>query len=73
MEFLRGRVAMEIDRPLRRGVLLCMSRTEEPRWFAVQYERLPFYCYACGVMGHSEVERDTPVERNEDGKLPYDV
>jgi len=71
--FLRGRVAIEIDKPLRRGVLLRMSKTEDPRLFAVQYEKLPFFCFACGVMGHSEVECDTPVERNEDGKLPYDV
>ena len=26
-------VAIEIDKPLRRGVLLRMSRTEAPRWF----------------------------------------
>ena len=31
--FLRARVAMEIDKPLRRGVLLRMSKSEEPRWF----------------------------------------
>ena len=31
--FLRARVAIEIDTPLRRGVLLWMSKTEEPRWF----------------------------------------
>lgn len=71
--FLRGRMAIEIDKPLRQGVLLRMSKSEEPRWFAVQYERLPFYCFACGVLGHSEVECDHPVARNEDGKLPYDV
>jgi len=29
--FLRGRVAIEIDRPLRQGVLLRMSKTEDPR------------------------------------------
>lgn len=71
--FLRARVAIEVDKPLRRGVLLCMSKAEEPRWFAVQYEKLPFYCFACGVMGHSEVECHHPVHRNDEGKLPYDV
>ena len=29
--FLRARIAIEIDKPLRRGVLLRMSRSEEPR------------------------------------------
>lgn len=34
--FLRGHVAIEIDKPLRRGVLLRMSRMEDPRWFSIQ-------------------------------------
>ena len=53
--FLRARVAIEIDKLLRRGVLLRMSKTEEPRWFHAQYERLPFYCFACGKIRHSEL------------------
>lgn len=70
---LCARVAIEIAKPLRRGVLLRMNKTEEPRWFDVQYERLPFYCFACGILGHSEVDCPHPVARNEVGKLPYDV
>jgi hypothetical protein len=71
--FLRGRVAIEVDKPLRRGVLLRMSKMEESRWFEAQYEKLPFYCFACGVLGHSEIECSHPVSRNDQGKLPYDV
>jgi hypothetical protein len=71
--YLRGRVAIDIDKPLRRGVLLRLSRSEEPRWFEIQYEKLPFYCFACGIMGHSEVDCLNPVARDEYGKLPYDV
>lgn len=41
--------------------------------WGVQYERLPFFCFACGILGHSEVECSHPVPRNELGKLPYDV
>jgi hypothetical protein len=54
--FLRARVAIEINKPVWRGVLLLISKEEEPRWFQVQYEKLPYYCFACGVMGHSEIE-----------------
>lgn len=54
--FLRARVAIEIDKPLRRGVLLRMSKTEEPRWFHARYEKLPFYCFARGKIGHSKVK-----------------
>jgi hypothetical protein len=48
-------------------VLLRMSKSEEPRWFHIQYEKLPFYCFECGIMGHSEVECLHPVERDEQG------
>jgi hypothetical protein len=71
--FLRARVAIELDKPIRRGVTLRMSRNEDPRWFQAQYEKLPYYCFACGVMGHSEVECLHPVERDEQGRLPYNV
>jgi hypothetical protein len=71
--FLRAKIAIEIDKPLRRGVLLRMNKGEEPKWFATQFEKLPFYCYSCGIMGHSEIECPNPVPRDEMGKLPYDV
>lgn len=71
--FLRARITIEVDKPLRRGVLLRMGKGEEPKWFAAQYEKLPFYCYCCGIMGHSEIECPNPVPPDEMGKLPYDV
>lgn len=71
--YLRARVAIEVDKPIRRGVLLRMKKDAAPEWFQVQYEKLPFICFSCGMMGHSELECPTPAERNEEGKLPYDV
>jgi hypothetical protein len=71
--YLRACVAIEIDKPLRRGVLLRLSKTEDPLWFQVQYERLLFYCFCCGVIDHSKVDCLHPVPRDEQGKLPYDV
>lgn len=71
--YLRGRVSIEIDKPLRRGVLLRMSKAEEPKWFEAQYEKLPFYCFSCGLLGHSEIKCPHPAACNEQGKLPYDV
>lgn len=56
--FLRARVAIEIDKPIRRGVLLRMSRSEDPKWFAVQYERLLW-------LWHSKIECWNPVPRDE--------
>jgi hypothetical protein len=71
--FLCAWVAIEIDKPLRHGVLLQMSKSEELQWFHVQYERLPYYFFACGTIGHFELECPTPVSRDEHGKLPYDA
>jgi hypothetical protein len=63
---------MEIGKPVRRGVLL-WNKTEELRWFQSQYEKLPYYCFACGIIGHSELECNNPAVRDEFGKLPYDI
>jgi hypothetical protein len=71
--FLRARVAIEVTKPVRRGVLVKTKRDSDPEWFDLQYEKLPYYCSSCGVMGHSHLECDKPLIRNEDGKLPYDV
>lgn len=71
--FLRARVAIEVGKALRRGVVLKTRKDAEAEWFDIQYEKLPFYCLACGIMGHSELDCDKPVVRNAAGKLPYDI
>lgn len=71
--FLRAWVAIDVAKPLRRGVLLKTKKDTEPEWFDIQYEKLPFYCLACGVIGHSELDCDKLVLRNASGKLPYDI
>ncbi|CAN6272978.1 unnamed protein product [Urochloa humidicola] len=70
--FLRARVAIEIGKPVKRGVLLRMTRDGEPEWFNVQYEKLPFFCFSCGLLGHGRLECERPAQRNAQGKLPYD-
>jgi hypothetical protein len=71
--FLRACVTIDVNRPLRRGVLLKTKKTGDPDWFDIQYEKLPYYCMSYGVMGHSELQCALPIIRNELGKLPYDV
>lgn len=70
--FLRARVSIAINKPIKRGVLLKMTKNGEPEWFDAQYEKLPFICFSCGVMGHLEIECATPAPRNEMGILLYD-
>lgn len=56
-----------------RGVLLKTKKDGIPEWFDIQYKKLLFYCLSCGIMGHSELECDKPVIRNDLGKLAYDT
>ncbi|KAK1696915.1 hypothetical protein QYE76_013612 [Lolium multiflorum] len=68
--FLRARVAIPIDQPLRRWVMVRRDGKDER--FILQYEKLPFYCFSCGLIGHGELECKTPADRDASGKLPFD-
>ncbi|GJN21043.1 hypothetical protein PR202_gb08489 [Eleusine coracana subsp. coracana] len=54
--YLRARVSVEVEKPLRRGVMLKTDPRGKPEWYEIQYEKLSFYCYSCGIMGHTEIE-----------------
>jgi hypothetical protein len=62
-----------VAKPIRRGVLLKTKKEGNPEWFDIQYEKHPFFCKACGIMGHSELECNKKVARYPLGKLPYDI
>ncbi|KAK3129161.1 hypothetical protein QOZ80_6BG0472640 [Eleusine coracana subsp. coracana] len=70
--YLRARVAVEINKPLRRGVMLQSAQNAVPEWYDIQYEKLPFYCFSCGLMGHLDSECKNPQPRDAEGKLPYE-
>lgn len=58
----RVKVAMDVTRPLRR-VLRFRNRMGQLSMVEIKYERLPTFCYVCGILGH--IERDC-VEATED-------
>ena len=68
---LRARVLISLKDPLPRGVSVFSSRRQRKEWYDVVYERLPFFCFSCGIIGHSEIECPTPATRDEKGCLPY--
>ncbi|CAH9086813.1 unnamed protein product [Cuscuta epithymum] len=49
---LRVRVKMDIRRPLKKGSTL--TKGGEGHWVDFKYEKLPNFCFICGIMGHSE-------------------
>ncbi|CAN6251731.1 unnamed protein product [Urochloa humidicola] len=71
--YLRAWVAIELAKPLRRGVLLHTKKEGAPEWFDILYEKLTFYCFSCGIMGHTTLDCANLVPRNEEGKLPYET
>ncbi|KAM0899778.1 hypothetical protein ACQ4PT_021067 [Festuca glaucescens] len=69
--FMRLRVEISVHDPLLRCVTVfsrCFQTTER---YEIQYERLPLYCFSCGLLGHSNLVCLTPADRDENGDLPY--
>ena len=50
-KFMRVRVDLEIDKPLRRGAYIT-SLDGERLWLSFKYERIPIVCFICGKLGH---------------------
>lgn len=52
-KFMRIRVEIPIDKPLRRGGNI--TNTKGKRCSIIfRYERLPIFCYICGILGHDD-------------------
>ncbi|CAN6239058.1 unnamed protein product [Urochloa humidicola] len=68
---LRARIIIPLNEPLPRGVSVFSSRRQRREWYDVVYEKLPFFCFSCGIIGHSEIECPKPATRDERGRLPY--
>lgn len=58
--------------PLRRGTRM-IFRNAEAIWIPVKYERLPSFCHACGLLGHTVRDcNDHDAQNSEDqDELPY--
>lgn len=51
--YMRIRVSMDISVPLCRGRLVRLEGPS-PQWVDFKYERLPIFCYWCGMVNHDE-------------------
>lgn len=72
-EYLRVRVSIPLDKPLKRRMKLRRSE-ENWSWVNFKYEAVPTFCFICGLMGHNKKFChkifDTPLEMI---KKPYGI
>ena len=52
-KFMRIRVNLSIDKPLRRGAHITNAKGER-FWVNFKYEKLPTFCFICGKLGHND-------------------
>jgi hypothetical protein len=53
-DFIRVRVKLDLRKPLARFVTI--SRAGQREFFKIQFEKIPRFCGACGLIGHSHLE-----------------
>jgi hypothetical protein len=70
-DFLRVRVSIKVQEPLLRCVSVFSQKRQATDVYQVMYEKLPLFCFACGMIGHSSLNCKDPGERDMDGFLPY--
>ncbi|KAE8792198.1 hypothetical protein D1007_33358 [Hordeum vulgare] len=72
-DYLRVRVTMEVDKPLRRWILIESKRRKcmDPYEYDIVCENVPHFCFLCGKLGHSDLLCTTPGTRDENGDLPF--
>ncbi|KAK8534615.1 hypothetical protein V6N12_057259 [Hibiscus sabdariffa] len=70
-EFLRILVQVDIRKPLRRCVLLNNGLGKKASPSPLRYERLPDFCYYCGLVGHVLSTCTVKPDALDDKKLQY--
>nr|POE86154.1 uncharacterized protein CFP56_07261 [Quercus suber] len=62
VKFMRIRVELQLDKPLRRGGKVA-SLEGDKFWVNFKYERLPTFCFQCGNLGHDEKHCKDPSDQ----------
>jgi hypothetical protein len=70
-DFLRMLVEIPVDRRLRPSITTQVKGTSETCTYLLRYERVPYFCFWCGLIGHD----DTECEKKRIGvpSLEYDL
>ncbi|KAL8468264.1 hypothetical protein ACS0TY_031488 [Phlomoides rotata] len=72
---IRVKVNLDITKPLKMGIKI-LNMDGRHVWIPFKFERLPSFCFLCGLIGHMKRECDFEREKQEllnipDEKLPY--
>jgi hypothetical protein len=70
-DFLRVHASIKVQEPLLRCVSVFSHKRQATDVYQVMYEKLPLFCFACGMIGHSSLNCKDPGERDMDGFLSY--
>ncbi|KAL2938973.1 hypothetical protein RDABS01_022422 [Bienertia sinuspersici] len=68
-KFMRFRVDLDISKPLMRGMKILVGGTQ--KWVDFKYEKLPDFCYLCGLFGHSARDCGLYDEEIPESLYPY--
>ena len=52
-QYIRVRANIDINQPLCRSRFINMGDLD-PLWISFQYERMPIFCYWCGLINHDK-------------------
>ena len=69
--FLRARISIDVEKPLRRWILIDSARRKKVDMYDIQYEQVFYLCFSCGKLGHSDLYCPTPGSRDVNGDLPF--
>lgn len=70
-KFIRVKVAVDITKPLKRGLAVRVGGKQ--LWLPLKYEALPLFCFNCGMIGHSFKACDSldHLEEQDPHDLPF--
>lgn len=68
---VRMKVRINLGKPLKRGTRIRIGNVE-PCWLPVTYERLPSFCYWCGLLGHTHKDCSNVQDKEEQGEVKTD-
>lgn len=52
-KFMLIHIKLDVRRPLRKGMKIVLN-SQQQFWMEFQYEKLPDFCFRCGLLGHTQ-------------------